>query len=194
VKILLLDNFDSFTYNLADYFRRLKVECTVIRNDESLETLQNIDFDALVLSPGPGTPAQGGIMNDAIAYYAEKKPILGVCLGHQALGQYFGANLCKASVPKHGKISEIICKNENLFKNLPERYNVVRYHSLILTDIVAKLKVTAQTNDNLAEIMAFEHQTLPIFGVQFHPEAILTEYGLELLENFIHISENYLKK
>jgi len=183
--ILVIDNFDSFTYNLLDYLGRLEVACEVFRNDITLETLIQKEYKGILLSPGPATPKQAGNLMQILDYYHDKLPVLGVCLGHQAIGEYFGANLDKAQRPMHGKLSEIEILDESIFHNLPQQFKVVRYHSLILKNLPQNLHITAQTKDDYKEIMAIEHTNLPIFGVQFHPEAILSEYGLEILENWI---------
>lgn len=188
--ILLLDNFDSFTYNLWDYVQRLGVECTVLRNDTPLEILKKYNFTGIILSPGFGKPQDAGVMMEVIDYYHQKLPILGVCLGHQALGIYFGAKLIYAEKPMHGKISTIDCKINNqtdlIFQNMPSQIEVVRYHSLLIElekNIENILIPTAYTQKN--ELMAFSHITLPIKAIQFHPEAALTEYGLQMLENWL---------
>ncbi|KOY86591.1 para-aminobenzoate synthase [bacterium 336/3] len=183
--ILVIDNFDSFTYNLLDYLGRLQVSCEVFRNNVTLDEIAQKQYKGVLLSPGPSTPKQAGNLMQILDYYHDKLPILGVCLGHQAIGEYFGANLEKAQRPMHGKISEIEILEESIFSYLPQQFKVVRYHSLILKNLPQDLKITAQTKDNYTEIMAIEHTKLPIFGVQFHPEAILSEYGLEILENWI---------
>ncbi len=192
--ILLLDNFDSFTYILWDYVQRLGVECKVFRNDTPLEILKKHNFTGIILSPGFGKPQEAGNMMEVIDYYHQKLPILGVCLGHQALGIYFGANLIYAEKPMHGKISTINCKVNNetdlIFQNMPSKIEVVRYHSLLieLEKSEEKKEVlipTAYTEKG--ELMAFSHITLPIKGIQFHPEAALTEYGLQMLENWIKL-------
>ncbi|WP_375560326.1 anthranilate synthase component II [Bernardetia sp. OM2101] len=190
--ILLLDNFDSFTYNLWDYVQRLGVECKVFRNDTPLEQLKQYNFTGIILSPGFGKPQEAGNMMQVIDYYHKKLPILGVCLGHQALGIYFGANLIYAEKPMHGKISTIDCKINNqtdlVFQNMPSQIQVVRYHSLLIDLEQSKNKVlipTAYTQKG--ELMAFSHITLPIKAIQFHPEAALTEYGLQMLENWISL-------
>ena len=185
--ILLLDNFDSFTYNLLDYFGQLGLECTVVRNDVPVEEIERLNFDAIVLSPGPGRPADAGCMMQIIARWHTKVPILGICLGHQALGEFFGAKLVKAQKPMHGKLSKVISSSEDKFlKDIPEVFDVVRYHSLVLTNLpeeLISLAVTAQEQ----ELMLMRHKSLPLFGVQYHPEAHLTSYGLELLYNWAQI-------
>lgn len=191
--ILLLDNFDSFTYNLWDYVQRLGVECKVLRNDTPLKILQNYNFTGIILSPGFGKPQEAGNMMEIIDYYHQKVPILGVCLGHQALGIYFGANLIYAEKPMHGKISTIDCKINNktdlIFQNMPSQIEVVRYHSLLIElqkDTKENVLIpTAYTQKG--ELMAFSHITLPIKAIQFHPEAALTEYGLQMLENWLSL-------
>ena len=182
--ILLLDNFDSFTYNLVDYFQQLGVACEVRRNQEPLAALREIPFTAICLSPGPETPERAGVMPALIQEYGDKVPMLGICLGHQALGVHFGARLTKAIRPMHGKLSTIQVKGpQGLFAGLPQAFSVTRYHSLVLQDLPPDLIVTAETAEK--EIMAFRHRSLPLQGVQFHPEAWLTEHGLELLRNWV---------
>ncbi len=185
--VLLLDNFDSFTWNLADYIHRLGVACEVVQNDQSLAKIQKISFQALILSPGPQTPAKAGSLMDVIAHYHQKVPMLGVCLGHQALGEFFGAQLYKADQPMHGKVSTITCKTDYLFEDLPAQLQVVRYHSLLLRSLPACLEPIATTASG--ELMALRHRALPIRGVQFHPEAILTEGGLALLKNWLSFNK-----
>ncbi|HAA10752.1 MAG TPA: aminodeoxychorismate/anthranilate synthase component II [Cytophagales bacterium] len=184
--ILLLDNFDSFTFNLVDYFEQLEVECKVVRNDAPLETIQKIPFRAICLSPGPETPTKAGIMPKLIEEFHDKVPMLGICLGHQALGMYFGAKLTKAARPMHGKVSQIRTIPGNLlFQGLPKQVEVVRYHSLILSDLPESLLATARTESG--EIMAFRHHRLPLHGLQFHPEAWLTQFGLHMLTNWVKL-------
>ncbi len=183
--ILLIDNYDSFTYNLYDYFLRLGASCVVVRNDEWTPTqLKSFSFDALVLSPGPQRPKDAGLLMWIIDEFHNKKPILGICLGHQAIGEYFGAKLVKAQIPVHGKTSTIHHHNDLLFQNLPPSFKVMRYHSLILESLEnTPLISTSFTEQN--EIMSLAHQELPIHAVQFHPESILTEYGLDMLNNWL---------
>lgn len=182
--VLVIDNFDSFTYMLVDYLRQAGATCRVVRNNEPWSRLTAGPTDAVVLSPGPGTPRQAGRLLDIIAHYHQRVPILGVCLGHQALGTFFGANLTLAPKPMHGKISVIQTDRVDvLWRGLPPAFEVTRYHSLILTDLPTTLVSTATTGTN--ELMAMRHQTLPVWGVQFHPEAALTQHGLALLKNWI---------
>ncbi|MDU0370918.1 anthranilate synthase component II [Hymenobacter endophyticus] len=186
MRILLLDNFDSFTYNLLDYLRQLGCEVEVRRNDAPLAELRQLPFDALVLSPGPGTPATAGNLLAVIAEYHAQKPILGVCLGHQALGEFFGASVQRGQRPMHGKVSEVEWTQPDvLWQNLPARMPVTRYHSLVLQQLPPCLEPLAFTISSAPEIMALRHRTLPLHGVQFHPEALLTPHGLALLGNWV---------
>ena len=185
--ILLLDNFDSFTYNLVDYFGRLGMECHVVRNDVPLSVIQANSYKGVVLSPGPESPEKAGNLLEVLAYYHDKLPILGICLGHQAIGLYFGAELVK-NRPMHGKISQVNCDVDNpIFLDFPKSFTVVRYHSLILQNLKNELRVTAKTGSG--EIMAIAHEKYPIWGLQYHPEAILTEYGIDVLKNWIMLLE-----
>ncbi len=184
--LLLIDNYDSFTYNLYDYFRQLGATCEVIRNDAlSLGEFTAKEFDALVLSPGPGIPENAGLMMSLIAHFHNKKPILGICLGHQGIGEFFGAKLKKAKLPMHGKTSRIQHNGDSLFEGLPEAFEVMRYHSLLLENIEnTPLHPLAKTDEG--EIMALAHETLPIIGIQFHPESILTQHGIDILRNWLN--------
>ncbi|GAA4833298.1 aminodeoxychorismate/anthranilate synthase component II [Algivirga pacifica] len=182
--ILLLDNFDSFTYNLVDYFGQLGETCHVVRNHTPLEDICQQEYNAVVLSPGPSTPELSGNLMQVLDYYHDKLPILGICLGHQAIGSYFGASLVKAQRPMHGKCSLITHDHSFLFEDIPSPYNVVRYHSLVLEKVSAPLVVNAYTKAQ--EVMAISHNSLPIYGIQFHPEAIMTDFGLKLLNNWIN--------
>ncbi len=185
MKILLLDNYDSFTYNLYDYLLQTGVECLVLRNDTfTLEELEPLDFQAIVLSPGPKRPADAGMMLAVIERYCARLPILGICLGHQALGEFFGAKLLKASLPMHGKTSQIQHFGHPVFEAVPEHFTVMRYHSLLLEHPLPQcLRRLASTESD--EIMALAHESLPLVGLQFHPESILTEHGLQLLRNWV---------
>jgi anthranilate synthase component 2 len=190
IKLLMVDNYDSFTYNIVQYFAELGAEVEVFRNDEI--TLDEIDarlqagqLDRLVISPGPCAPAQAGISVAAIQRFAGQLPILGVCLGHQAIGAAFGAKIVRAQQLMHGKTSVISTTQEGVFAGLPAQFTVNRYHSLAIerSSCPACLKVTAWTDDG--EIMAVRHATLAVQGVQFHPESILTEHGHAMLRNFL---------
>lgn len=186
--ILIVDNYDSFTYNLVDYFHQLGQLTTILKNDELNEkSISDINYDGIVISPGPNTPAESGDLNAFIELYHNQYPILGICLGHQALGQFFGAKLKHAKKPMHGKVSEITTIKTGVYENLPEIFSVCRYHSLVLEDLnQTELELTAFTNEN--ECMGFQHKKLPITGIQYHPEAILTQNGLELLRNWLKIN------
>ena len=186
MKLLMIDNYDSFTYNIVQYFGELGAEVEVLRNDEV--TLADIEArapDRLVISPGPCSPAEAGISVAAIQHFAGKLPILGVCLGHQAIGAAFGGKIIRAQQLMHGKTSVITTTQEGVFANLPEKFVVNRYHSLAIERAACPdvLAVTARTDDG--EIMGVRHKTLAIQGVQFHPESILTEHGHAMLKNFL---------
>lgn len=185
-RLLLIDNFDSFTYNLWDYFIRLGAACEVVRNDRYgiSGTPDAGDFDGIVLSPGPGRPEDAGGMMSSLRDHHENKPILGICLGHQAIGLLFGASLVRAIRPVHGKTSLISHSGNSVFSGLPPGIPVMRYHSLVLADFPEeRLEKTAWTDEG--EIMAFRHRTLPLTGLQFHPESIQTAYGLDMLRNWL---------
>ncbi|WP_266367388.1 anthranilate synthase component II [Tellurirhabdus rosea] len=195
MKLLVLDNIDSFTYMLVDYLKQAGADCRVVRNTASLDDLTGESYDGIVLSPGPGTPRQAGSLMAVIGHYFQTVPMLGVCLGHQALGEFFGARLERADRPMHGKRSEVRqVTDDPLFAGLPATFTVTRYHSLIVNSLPAELVPLAEviipdSGENFraqkAENMAFRHQKLPIYGVQFHPEAVLTDFGLEILRNWI---------
>lgn len=185
-KILVIDNYDSFTWNLVHYLEELGAETTVVRNDEmTVEEALASGADGILLSPGPCTPNEAGICVDLIQKAPEDLPILGVCLGHQSIGQAFGGKVITAKEIRHGKLSDIHQKGGDLFEGLPETYRVVRYHSLAVRpeDLPEDLVADAFTDDG--EIMAMHHKTRPVYGVQFHPESILTEHGHALLKNFL---------
>jgi anthranilate synthase/aminodeoxychorismate synthase-like glutamine amidotransferase len=184
MKIALIDNYDSFTYNLFDYVSRLHVFCTVIRNDSyHMDNLE--EYDAVLLSPGPQRPENAGKMMELIKKYVLLKPIFGVCLGHQALAMHFGAKLEKAQTPFHGKTSFITHHQTDLFENIENPMQVMRYHSLLVNTLPDCLTCTAQTSRS--EIMAIKHKNLAVWGVQFHPESVLTIQGFNLIENWINI-------
>ena len=186
IRLLMVDNYDSFTFNLVQYFGELGAEVEVHRNDEiTLEGIAERRPDRLVISPGPCSPAEAGISVAAIRHFAGKLPILGVCLGHQSIGAAFGGEIVRAQVQMHGKTSVISTTQEGVFAGLPQQFTVNRYHSLAIerASCPACLKVTAWTDDG--EIMGVRHVELPIQGVQFHPESILTEHGHAMLKNFL---------
>jgi anthranilate synthase/aminodeoxychorismate synthase-like glutamine amidotransferase len=187
--LLIIDNYDSFTYNLVQYFGELKADLKVIRNDEvSPEAIeQEIRPERVVISPGPGTPDNAGISVAVIKRLSANVPILGVCLGHQAIGRAFGARINRAPEPIHGKPSDITHIGRGLFEGISSPLKVGRYHSLILENegFPGELEITAETSDGI--IMGLKHKTLPLYGVQFHPESILTDDGIKLLQNFLSI-------
>ena len=186
IKLLMVDNYDSFTYNIAQYFGELGADIEVFRNDEiDLEGIAQRKPDRLVISPGPCSPAEAGISVAAIQYFAGKLPILGVCLGHQSIGAAFGGKIVRAQELMHGKTSVIQTMQQGVFRNLPEKFTVNRYHSLAIerASCPADLEITAWTDDG--EIMGVRHKSLAIEGVQFHPESILTEHGHAMLKNFL---------
>jgi len=186
--LLLIDNYDSFVYNLARYVKELGFDYIVKRNDEiSIEEIKSLSPSHIILSPGPCAPNQAGITLDVIANFYKTIPILGVCLGHQAIGQFFGAKVTKAKNPMHGKSSFVSHNKKDIFAKLKSPLRVARYHSLIVNDESDNLdfEVIAKCEDG--EIMALRHKNYPTFGVQFHPESVLTEFGHQLLESFLFI-------
>ncbi len=190
MKILMIDNYDSFTYNIVQYFGELGADVLTFRNDEiTLEEIAAHQPDRLVVSPGPCSPLEAGISVAAIQHFAGKLPILGVCLGHQSIGAAFGGNIIRAQQLMHGKTSVITTSSQarqrGVFADLPKQFTVNRYHSLAIEKSTCPdvLEVTAWTDDG--EIMGVRHKTLPIEGVQFHPESILTEHGHAMLKNFL---------
>jgi anthranilate synthase component II len=186
MKLLMIDNYDSFTYNIVQYFGELGAEVEVFRNDEiDVAGIAARGADRLVISPGPCSPAEAGVSVEAIRHFAGKLPILGVCLGHQSIGAALGGKVVRAQQLMHGKTSVITTTREGVFSGLPEKFTVNRYHSLAIErgSCPAALKVTAWTDDG--EIMGVRHESLPIEGVQFHPESILTEHGHAMLKNFL---------
>jgi len=189
IVLLVIDNYDSFTYNLVQYFGQLGVEQRVFRNDginpkEALE----MNPDRVLLSPGPCSPKEAGATLEIIRAFAGRKPILGVCLGHQAIGYYFGGKVVRADRLMHGKLSPILHKNTDLFRGMPNGFQAIRYHSLLVerSSFPAELEVTAETAEG--EIMGLRHRSLPIWGVQFHPESIATEGGMKILQNFLELN------
>ncbi|MFN8770801.1 MAG: anthranilate synthase component II [Neisseriaceae bacterium] len=189
--ILVIDNFDSFVFNLARYIENTGHDTLVIRNNAiTIEEIKQLNPSHIVISPGPCNPDKSGISLEVITAFYNTIPILGVCLGHQAIGQVFGAKVTFAKSPMHGKASIISHIKSQLFMGIPEAISVGRYHSLIIDKVENDLDiiVTATSLDN--EVMAIEHKKYPVFGVQFHPESILTEYGMQIIENFVHIRCN----
>lgn len=185
--ILILDNYDSFVHNLARYFRQLGVDTQVYRSDKlTVAQIAQLNPQAIVISPGPCTPNEAGISLDVIKQLKHQFPILGICLGHQAIAQAFGATIKKATFPMHGKSSDIEHERDGIFKGIKSPLKVARYHSLIVSNQAfpsEALRITSYSQEG--EIMAVAHQTLPIYGLQFHPESVLTEQGYQLIENFL---------
>jgi anthranilate synthase component 2 len=190
--VTLIDNYDSFTFNLVHYFGALGAKVKVLRNDQaSVEEIVGEEPDCIVLSPGPCTPHEAGICLDLIRKGSAKIPILGVCLGHQAIGEAFGGEVVRAPTPVHGKVAEIRHEGETLFHDLPNPFKATRYHSLVVSRdaLPTELAVTAQTGDGL--IMGLSHITRPTHGVQFHPESIASEHGHALLKNFLDLAKSW---
>jgi anthranilate synthase component 2 len=191
IKVVMVDNYDSFTYNLVQYFGELGADVTVVRNDQvTVADIEKLAPDKLVISPGPCTPKEAGISVEAILKLAGKHPILGVCLGHQSIGYAFGGNIIHAKSIMHGKTSLVYHHNVGVFKGLNNPFTATRYHSLVIEQSTLPdcLEITAWTQDeagNLDEIMGVRHKQLDIEGVQFHPESILTEHGHDMLRNFL---------
>ncbi|MFM8718109.1 MAG: anthranilate synthase component II [Chthoniobacterales bacterium] len=184
--ILVLDNYDSFTYNLVQYFGELGADLSVVRNDQiTVAEIEKLAPERIVVSPGPCTPSEAGISSEVIKTFGGRVPILGVCLGHQCIGEVYGGEVVRADRLMHGKTSPILHTGKGVFHGLPSPFEATRYHSLIvkrdtLPDV---LEITAETAEG--EIMGLAHRTLPIYGVQFHPESILTQHGKQMLKNFL---------
>ncbi len=186
--ILVIDNYDSFTYNLVQYLGELGAEPQVYRNDAiTIEQMRGLKPERILISPGPGVPSDAGVTIDAIRAFAGEIPILGVCLGHQAIGEAFGGRVVRAPYLMHGKTSEICHDSATIFRGLPYRFKATRYHSLMVEKegLPDSLEVSATTPDGL--IMGLRHRKLPVEGVQFHPESVMTEYGKKLLKNFLRL-------
>jgi anthranilate synthase/aminodeoxychorismate synthase-like glutamine amidotransferase len=184
--ILLIDNYDSFTYNLYHYLGELGAKITVVRNNKlNLDDIESLRPEKIVISPGPCTPKEAGISCDVILRFAEKIPILGVCLGHQCIGAAFGGEIIRAPSIMHGKLSEVSHDSQTIFRSLKNPFAAMRYHSLVIDPdhLPAELTISARTADNI--IMGVRHKRLPVEGVQFHPESILTDEGKKLLSNFL---------
>ena len=193
--LLIIDNYDSFTYNLVQYFGELGAEPVVKRNDEiTVAEIDALKPEAVVISPGPCTPKEAGISNEVIAQIGPKLPVLGVCLGHQCIGHVYGGAVVRAGRLMHGKTSPILHDNTGVFADLPSPFEATRYHSLIIDPptVPAMLVVNAQTAEG--EIMGVRHKEFPIHGVQFHPESILTRHGKDLLKNFLRIKDDFHAK
>ncbi|MGA1868542.1 MAG: anthranilate synthase component II [bacterium] len=188
--ILLVDNYDSFTFNLFQLFCTFPVHVTVKRNDSiNFEEIDEAYYDIIVISPGPGTPKHAGLSETIIARYYKKIPILGVCLGMQAINEVFGGHTVRAPLPVHGKTSFIHHNGHFIFSGVPSPFPVARYHSLTIADIPTCFEVLAHTSDNI--VMALAHKRFPIFGVQFHPESFLSAGGREIIKNFLTIANNF---
>ena len=189
--LLMIDNYDSFTYNLVQYFGELGAEIRVFRNDEiTVKQIEELAPSHIVISPGPCTPADAGISVETIKYFGGRIPLLGVCLGHQSIGEAFGGKVIRAKRVMHGKVSAVHHRGQGVFTGLPDPFNATRYHSLVIEQesLPDCLEVTAWTENadgSIEEIMGVRHKTLAIEGVQFHPESILTEHGHQLLQNFL---------
>jgi anthranilate synthase/aminodeoxychorismate synthase-like glutamine amidotransferase len=187
--LLVIDNYDSFTFNLVQYFGQLGVAMRIFRNDElTAAEAERLNPDRVLISPGPCTPTEAGISLDIIKTFAGKKPLLGVCLGHQAIGQQFGGVVIRAPRQMHGKLSPILHRNTDIFRDLPSPFTATRYHSLLVerSTLPDCLEITAETAEG--EIMGLRHKTFPVFGVQFHPESIATEGGMKILQNFLTLN------
>jgi anthranilate synthase/aminodeoxychorismate synthase-like glutamine amidotransferase len=188
--IFMLDNYDSFTYNLVHYLEKLDAKVVVERNDQtSITAIEKLDPSHIIISPGPCSPDQSGLTLDVINHFKQLKPILGVCLGHQAIAQVFGGKVIRAKQVVHGKTSKIYHHDQGVFTDLPQGFSATRYHSLVVEQesLPTDLEITAWTESQtgkLDEIMGIKHKSLAIEGVQFHPESILSEYGLDILKNF----------
>jgi anthranilate synthase component II len=191
--LLMIDNYDSFTYNIVQYFGELNQEVKVVRNDQvTLEDIERWQPKYLVIGPGPCSPSAAGISIPAINHFAGKIPLLGVCLGHQSIGQAFGGKIVRAKTVMHGRLSDMYHNNKGIFSNLPSPFSATRYHSLVIDQQTLPdcLEVTCWTNEadgSIEEIMGVKHKTLPVEGVQFHPESILSQHGHQIFKNFLEI-------
>jgi len=182
--ILVIDNYDSFTYNLVQYLGELGEDLRVYRNNKiTLQEIERLKPSRIVISPGPGTPVAAGITEDVIRHFYKSTPILGVCLGHQAIGEVFGGKIVRAPTLMHGKVSEIFHDTKGLFKDLPQGFQATRYHSLMVTDVPSCLEITAKTKDGI--VMGLRHRDTPTEGIQFHCESIMTVVGKSILKNFL---------
>lgn len=187
MKVAVIDNIDSFVYNLVQYIGELGAEPSVLRNDSNIEEIEEIDPDRIVISPGPKTPKDSGISPEVVEEFGKEVPTLGVCLGHQAVAYAFGGDVSQADQLMHGKTSMISHEEGELYRGIPNPFEATRYHSLVVdrADLPDCLRVTATTENEGGEIMGIEHEEYPIMGVQFHPESILTSFGKRIVENFL---------
>jgi anthranilate synthase/aminodeoxychorismate synthase-like glutamine amidotransferase len=193
--ILMIDNYDSFTYNLVQYLGELGERLEVVRNDQiTVDGVRKLAPASIVISPGPGSPKDAGVSNDLIRTFAAQIPILGVCLGHQCIGEAFGGEVVRAKRHMHGKTSKIYHAGSDVFRQLPNPFEATRYHSLLVRrdDLPKTLQVTAWTKEG--EIMGLKHVRFPVYGVQFHPESILTKAGKDLLRNFLELAKAFRRK
>jgi len=184
--IVVIDNYDSFTYNLVQYLGELGEELRGFRNNKiTLEEIERLKPQRIVISPGPGVPSDAGITEDVVRFFHKSMPILGVCLGHQAIGEVFGGKILRAPTLMHGKISEIFHDSKSLFTGLPQGFPATRYHSLMVSEIPPCLEISAETKDGV--VMGLRHRDFPTEGIQFHPESIMTVVGKNLLKNFLKV-------
>lgn len=189
--MILIDNYDSFTYNIVQYLKEFGVNPLIFKNDEiTVEEIKKLDFSSIIVSPGPKGPSEAGISLDVIKEFHKTKKILGICLGHQCIAKFFGAKVVKAKEPVHGKVSRIYFEKDALFEGLEQGFEATRYHSLIVdeTTLPDCINSVARTQDSI--LMALKHKKYPVHGVQFHPEAILTQGGRVLFENFLKLNHN----
>jgi anthranilate synthase component 2 len=188
--ILMIDNYDSFTYNIVQYCLELGADLKVIRNDElTVKEIEDLNPEKIIISPGPATPNEAGVSLEVIKYFKDKLPIFGICLGHQSIAQAFGGEVIRAKNMMHGKTSIMnVSKENDIFKGLPKEFKATRYHSLTVNreNVPSNIEVLATSNDD-KEIMALKIKNLPIYGVQFHPESIMSEYGHEIIDNFLKL-------
>jgi len=187
--LLVIDNYDSFTFNLVQYFGQLGVNMRVFRNDElTPKQAEDLNPERVLISPGPCTPSEAGVSLDIIKTFAGRKPVLGVCLGHQAIGQLFGGRVVRAERQMHGKLSPILHRGTDIFQGLPSPFTATRYHSLLVErpGFPSTLEITAETAEG--EIMGLRHRQFPVYGVQFHPESIATDGGMKILQNFLTLN------
>lgn len=186
--ILVIDNYDSFTFNLVQYLGELGAEVKVVRNDAlTIPEIEALRPERILVSPGPCTPSEAGVSCDVIRHFGARLPVFGVCLGHQAIGQVYGGKVVRAGRLMHGKTSPILHRAQGVLQGLPSPFDAIRYHSLLVerTSLPAELEITAETAEQ--EIMGLQHRTLPVYGVQFHPESILTQNGKQILQNFLNL-------